>query len=92
MISDFHLALQSVARVTAMGNEKHGPLGGWRWVPGFKKEYQNKKARHAIAGLVDDGGLDEESGLPHLAHEAWNALALLQFALESGSGSGGDPS
>lgn len=83
MISDFHLALQSVARVTAMGNEKHGPLGGWRKVPGFKRDYQNKKARHAIAGLVDDGGLDEESGLPHLAHEAWNALALLQFALES---------
>lgn len=83
MISDFHLALQSVASVTAMGVGKHGPLGGWRQVPGFKEEYQNKKARHAIAGLVDDGGLDPESGLPHLAHEAWNALALLQFALES---------
>lgn len=83
MIQDFGLALQSVARVTAMGCEKHGPLGGWRNVPDFRREYQNKKARHAIAGIVDEGGLDEESGLPHLAHEAWNALALLQDLLEA---------
>lgn len=86
MISDFHLALLSVTEVTEFGNRKHGTPGGWRNVLGFKRVYQNAKARHALSGLVDEGGLDRESGLPHLAHEAWNALALLQNELEIQAG------
>ena len=92
MISDFHLALREVSKVTGFGCLKHGPLGGWRSIPDFKRAYQNSKARHAIAGLVEEGGLDGESGLPHLAHEAWNALALLQHAMEQDRDVAGRPS
>lgn len=80
MISDFHLALREVSRVTAFGNQKHGEPGGWRKVKDFQRSYQNKKARHALEGMVQDH--DSESGLWCLAHEAWNALALLQGRLE----------
>ena len=92
MISDFPLALREVSKVTGFGCLKHGPLGGWRSIPDFKRVYQNSKARHAIAGLVEEGGLDGESGLPHLAHEAWNALALLQHAMEQDRDVAGRPS
>lgn len=84
MLSDFHLALTEVARVTANGCQKHGELGGWRKVDGFQRSYQNKKARHAIDGLLKD--LDDESGLYCLAHEVWNGLALLQDKLEKAGG------
>jgi len=80
MLSDFHLALTEVARVTSFGNQKYGEPGGWRKVEGFQRSYQNKKARHAMEGLLQD--FDGESGLFCLAHEAWNALALLQDKLE----------
>ena len=81
MLKDFALAIEEVARVTAFGCEKHGELGGWRQVPNFEREYANKKARHALEALVSDRDL--ESGLQPLAHEAWNALALLQHKLEA---------
>jgi hypothetical protein len=84
MLSDFHLALIEVARVTAHGCDKYGELGGWRQVEGFQRSYQNKKARHAIDGLLKD--LDDESGLYCLAHEVWNGLALLQDKLEKAGG------
>jgi hypothetical protein len=82
MMLDFHLALVELAKVTDHGCRTHGPLGGWRSIPDFQPKYQNAKARHALAGLIQD--LDDESGLHHLAHEAWNALALLQYKIERG--------
>jgi hypothetical protein len=84
MLVDFRLALIEVARVTALGNAKYGEPGSWRSVPDFERVYFNAKARHAISALVEPE--DEESGLPHLAHEAWNALALLQHRLEAEEG------
>ena len=82
MVSDFDLALEAVTDVTVFGCFKHGRLGGWRLVSSFPYVYTQKKLRHATRELLDPGGYDEESGLRHLAHEAWNALALLQYALE----------
>ena len=35
--------------------------------------------RHLLAMDVDPDGLDPETGLPHLAHIAWNALAVLEL-------------
>lgn len=81
MLKDFHLAIERVALVTRYGNSQPGRSpGSWRDVPDFENEYRNAKARHAIGGLVEDN--DRESGIEHLAHDAWNALALLQFKLE----------
>lgn len=92
MMTDFNLALTEVSRVTAFGCTKHGRLGGWRDTLDFERTYQNAKARHALCAMVEQ--IDEESGLYHLAHEAWNALALLQAKMEYLKGktvkSGGD--
>jgi len=83
MMQDFHLALLEVAKVTRMGNLKHGSLGSWRTVPDFKRVYMNANARHAMSALIESA--DGESGLSHRAHEAWNCLALLQWELEGGA-------
>lgn len=80
MFSDFPLALAAVAEVTEFGNKKYTPKS-WVGLDNFVENYQNAKARHAIAGLVDPHGKDSESGLLHLAHEAWNVLALLEHQL-----------
>jgi len=88
MLKDFHLAIERVALVTRYGNSQPGRSpGSWREVPDFENEYRNAKARHAIGGLVEDN--DRESGIEHLAHDAWNALALLQFKLEKREGDTG---
>lgn len=91
-LQNFPRAIAEVSRVIAFGDSGPGRSpGSWRTVPHFKERYQSAKARHAISGLVDDGGVDDESGLLHLAHEAWNALALLEKAMEDRMEAGDDP-
>jgi len=87
LFSDFPCALAEVSQVTGFGDRKYS-RGSWKSVEDFVVRYQNAKARHAIAGLVTPGGRDTESGLHHLAHEAWNALALLEHALKCEGGQG----
>ncbi len=41
--------------------------------------YTDAMMRHLLAMDVDPDGLDPETGLPHLAHIAWNALAVLEL-------------
>lgn len=69
-------ALLEVSKVATMGADKYGDynyLGGMKW-----SRLLDASLRHILAF---NGGerTDEESGLSHLAHAAWNILALIEY-------------
>lgn len=76
LLSDFRHALVVVGQVATFGAEKYSP-GGWLSVPDGERRYQDALWRHLLA----DGETDEQSGLLHAAHAAWNALAVLELEL-----------
>lgn len=75
----FPKALTLVAEVATMGAKKYS-VGGWRTVPDGLQRYTDAMYRHLLQWSETEK--DEESGLPHLAHAAWNALAVLQMIEE----------
>lgn len=79
LIEDFPLALKEVAAVATYGDLKY-KRSSWRTVPDCEVRYKDAKMRHVIEEGITEK--DDESELYHLAHEAWNCLALLQLALE----------
>lgn len=80
LIEDFALALKEVAAVSTYGDLKY-TRSSWKTVPDCEIRYKDAKMRHVIEEGISDK--DDESELYHLAHEAWNCLALLQLKLES---------
>lgn len=74
MLADFSNALRSVAEVSTFGAQKYAP-SSWLTVPDAEERYWDAVGRHLLAAQ----GVDEESGLPHLAHAAWGLLALLEL-------------
>jgi len=77
---DFHLALIAVAEVTSYGVKKYNQPGSWRTVENAFERYEDALGRHDLASHSEL--CCTESGLTHLAHRAWNALATLQLMLE----------
>ncbi|MCK9466208.1 MAG: DUF5664 domain-containing protein [Thiopseudomonas sp.] len=61
-------ALLEVSKVAAMGAEKYDD-DNWLIVDDALKRYRDAKGRHLLLGAT------------HLAHEAWNALAVLELHL-----------
>ena len=78
MIQDFGVALKEVAKVWAFGADKY-EKGNWRYLENAFDRYSNALVRHLIA--EQQAPFDEESGLYHAAHVAWNALARLHFLI-----------
>ena len=78
VLLDFSRALQLVADVGTYGAKKYARQG-WCVVPEGSQRYTDALVRHLLAIDVDPDGLDPETGLPHLAHVAWNALAVLEL-------------
>ena len=77
VLTGFANALEKVSEVGTFGASKYSP-DGWKYVPGAYERYQNALYRH----LLEDGKgvkVDAESNLDHLAHAAWNILALLEL-------------
>ena len=70
--------LRAVARVTMRGSEKYAPLD---WACGQSYSTLIDSASRHWLEVLTSGPLarDEESGLLHLAHCAWNILCLLHF-------------
>ena len=81
VLGGFALALEEVGKVGTYGAEKYTE-NGWKDVPDGKSRYFDAKYRHEFAHHKGEVR-DEASGRPHLAHAAWNSLALLQLHLES---------
>lgn len=85
-LRQFPLAIAYVAKVSEYGHYKYGEKedgekwDNWKKVENAKFRYEQALGRHL---LEKDGEKDTESGFYHLAHDAWNALAILQLKLES---------
>lgn len=75
-------ALLEVSRVLAFGAKKYG---AWNWqsVPDGRHRYCAAALRHIFASM-DGERMDNESGLPHLAHAACCLLFLLWIDMEDG--------
>lgn len=70
-------ALEHVAAVLTYGAQKYEP-NGWKKVD--PERYEDAKGRHIIKKAKGEVQ-DDESGLFHEAHEACNALFLLEMKL-----------
>lgn len=73
VIQGFRKALLAVSEVGTFGAAKYTD-NGWKSVPDGRKRYEDALYRHLLAE-----GVDEQSRLPHLAHAAWNLLAMLEL-------------
>ena len=76
---DMARAITEVAKVGTYGANKYME-GGWIHVLDGFNRYEDAQQRHAAYRHMGEVR-DEESGLLHLAHEAWNALAKLELYL-----------
>lgn len=79
VFGDFAKALKAVCEVGTFGANKYSD-SGWLSVDNAARRYEDAKVRHMLERM-SGVELDSDSGLPHLAHEAWNALAILELAL-----------
>lgn len=68
-----------VTGVLEHGARKYG-VDNWKRVPGARDRYFNAAMRHLLAWYGGED-MDEESGLPHLAHAICCLLFLLDFSL-----------
>lgn len=78
LLLDFSRALQTVVDVGTHGAKKY-TRRGWEQVEDAETRYLDAMMRHLLAMVVDPDGLDKDANLPHLAHVAWNALAVLEL-------------
>jgi hypothetical protein len=78
LLIDFSRALMAVAQVATYGAKKYS-RGGWQHVEDGQHRYTAALIRHILAEKVSD--TDEESGMLHAAHAAWNALSRLELLL-----------
>lgn len=80
LLGQFPLALSAILQVGAFGAKKYS-MGGWKHVPNGFARYQDAQFRHWLYRASGEEH-DSDSQLPHLAHEAWNALASLELYLQ----------
>lgn len=79
LIEKFPRACIEISKVSEYGEKKYS-RDGWRFVDNGIERYGDACERHEIAEILD-GPYDNESGLLHAAHEAWNAIARLELIL-----------
>lgn len=79
MIIDFKEPLQELCKVWEFGANKYSK-SNWKLVDNGIDRYSNALLRHLVA--EEDKLTDDESGLLHSAHIAFNALARMYFILK----------
>lgn len=84
----FGNALMAVSEVGTFGAKKYTE-GGWQHVDDGFKRYDDAGMRHFLKRGAGEE-FDSESNMPHLAHEAWNALAKLELYLREKKGKGNE--
>lgn len=80
MVNVFRYALMEIGAVIEFGTHKYPDPNNWKLVNNAKIRYQDALMRHLLKHNQGKE-IDEETGRPHLAHMAWNALALLELYL-----------
>jgi len=78
ILADFARALTAIAEVGTFGAKKYS-RGGWQAVPNGAERYTDAMWRHLLKEAYEP--VDNDSGLAHDAHMAWNALARLELRL-----------
>lgn len=81
VLGSFALALVEVSKVGTYGALKYTEHG-WKSVPNGEARYADAQLRHYLSHCSGETH-DKDTGLLHLAHEAWNALAKLNLYLEN---------
>lgn len=79
VLSAFNHATEAVGQVGTCGAAKYTD-NGWLDVPNGIDRYTDALLRHLNKHWAGEYA-DPESQLPHLAHMAWNALAILELTL-----------
>lgn len=80
VLGGFSRACFEVGRVGTFGAKKYTD-NGWQEVENGKSRYLDALLRHLFAYFKGEL-IDPESKLSHLAHVAWNALAILELDLK----------
>lgn len=80
VLGAFAPALMLVSKVGTFGANKYTD-NGWQTVPKGIARYEDAMLRHYFQ-YKDGETVDPESGIHHLAHCAWNALAVLTLTLK----------
>lgn len=80
MCENFSRALWKVGEVSTFGANKYSD-NSWQNLSNPKSRYMDALCRHLFQHLQGKK-IDNESGLLHLQHVCWNALALLEFELK----------
>jgi hypothetical protein len=78
LLQEWPHALAMVLKVGTFGAKKYG-RGSWPTVPNGQVRYTDAMFRHLLSEPLQN--FDNESGLPHAAHTAWNALSRLELML-----------
>lgn len=79
VLGDFAHALEQVSQVGTFGARKYTDRG-WLSVPQGVQRYTDAMLRHWLAEHTG-APFDDQTGLLHAAHLAWNALARLELML-----------
>lgn len=82
VLGSFANALWAVGEVGTYGANKYSDHG-WRSVPNGMERYADAMLRHYFTHERGDVE-DPETELDHLAHMAWNALAVLELSIANG--------
>lgn len=76
----FPRALLSIGKCIEFGTHKYPKPDNWKLVEGAYTRYQDSLMRHYLKFLAGEMR-DSETNLLHLAHMAWNCLAVLELYL-----------
>lgn len=82
VFSGFARALKRVTDIGTYGAAKY-TSSGWMTVPDAENRYMEAFMRHVLAHASGQA-YDKDSGQPHLAHAAWNLLAVLELQQRRG--------
>lgn len=78
--------IEKIVEVYHFGSKKYAP-NTWKGLEDGENRYRAALLRHLTAH--EKGELrDKESGLLHMQHLAWNAIALLYFAIKKENDNG----
>ena len=72
--------MEWIVKVYTFGENKYAP-NSWQNLENGYDRYKAALFRHVVSYEKGET-LDKESGLPTLAHAAWNAIAMLYFSLK----------